>query len=81
MLKLPVPPEFILLFILMLIMYTPLRSVSDRVNTPEGRAVMVIFAAGIARMYGVVSGVLAAVVFIMLLHEGKGSLISKGKSN
>jgi len=81
MLKLPVPPEFVLLFILMLIMYAPLQSVSDRVNTPEGRTLMVIFTAGIARMYGIVSGVLASIVFILLVHEGKENFISKGKSH
>ena len=81
--KLPIPPEFLLLFIIAIIMFAPLANVSRVVDTLLGKTVMVLFTGGIAYQYGMVSGILAAIVFILMLHEGEeeGFLARKKREN
>lgn len=81
--KLPIPPEFLLLFVIAIIMFAPLANVSRLVDTLPGKTIMVIFTAGVAYQYGIVSGMLAAIVFILMLHEGEeeGFLARKKREN
>ena len=81
--KLPIPPEFLLLFIIAIIMFAPLANVSQVVDTLLGKTVMVLFSGAVAYQYGMVSGMLAAIIFILLLHEGEeeGFLARKKREN
>ena len=81
--KLPIPPEFLLLFVIAIIMFAPLANVSRVVDTIPGKTIMATFTAGIAYQYGMVSGMLASIVFILMLHEGEeeGFLARKKREN
>ena len=81
--KLPIPPEFLLLFIIAIIMFAPLAHVSRVIDTLLGKTIMVLFTSGIAYYYGMTSGFLAAIVFILMLHEGEeeGFLARKKREN
>jgi hypothetical protein len=81
--KLPIPPEFLLLFVIAIIMFAPLANVSRVVDTLLGKTVMVLFTGGVAYQYGMVSGMLAAIIFILMLHEGEeeGFLARKKREN
>ena len=81
--KLPIPPEFLLLFIIAIIMFAPLANVSRVVDTLLGKTVMVLFTGAVAYQYGMVSGILAAIIFILMLHEGEkeGFLARKKREN
>ena len=81
--KLPIPPEFLLLFIIAIIMFAPLANVSQVVDTLLGKTVMVLFSGAVAYQYGMVSGMLASIIFILLLHEGEeeGFLARKKREN
>ena len=68
--------ELILVAILLLFMYEKPRFLVDFANSTLGKVIMVIIVVMVAKTKGLVGGLLAALILVILLHSYKEGLVS-----